>query len=85
MPEPPDGAVLAQVRTLVAGVLKADPATLTPGTSRKDIEAWDSLGHLMLMMQVELTFGVRFSAVDIGQPQTIAQLCELVTRTRQPS
>ncbi len=80
-----DDALLAQVCALVAAVLKADPAGLTPETSRKDIDAWDSLGHLMLMMQAELTFGVRFSAVDIGQPHTIGGLCELVARTRLSS
>jgi acyl carrier protein len=85
MSEVIDGAVLARVCDLVAAVLKADPAALTRETSRADIEAWDSLGHLMLMMEVEVTFRVRFSAVDIGQPQTIAQLCELVTRTRRSS
>ena len=85
MSEVTDDAVLAQVCALVATVLKADPAALTPETSRKDIEAWDSLGHLMLMMQVETTFGVRFSAVDIGQPQTIMQLCELLTRSQLSS
>ena len=83
MSETDDATVFARVCDVVVEVFKTDHTSLSPETTRRDIEAWDSLGHVMLMMRLEKTFGIRFSSADIGQPQTVAQLCELVETTRR--
>lgn len=58
----------------VAGDLFAvPPQALSHSSSPNDIELWDSIGHLNLVLALEQEFGVRFSPeqvdglIDLGQ------------------
>jgi acyl carrier protein len=44
-----------------------DPeAVLTDGMSAKDVEGWDSLQHINLIIAVEKHFGIRFATAEIS-------------------
>ena len=44
------------------------------------VEAWDSLGHLKLSMEVERGLGVHLSGDEIGGIRSYAALTEAVSR-----
>ena len=50
-----------RVRACMAKVFDIDPALITLESSPETIEAWDSLGHLNLIMALEDEFGVNLS------------------------
>jgi acyl carrier protein len=43
-----------------------------------DIDGWDSLAHITLMLSVQRAFRVRFSALETSQLQNIGALVELL-------
>ncbi len=53
---------------------------LEPGTSAKDIPAWDSITHVLLIMEVEKRFGVKFTAAEIQALQNVGELVALIER-----
>lgn len=57
-----------------------DDEDLTPTAqmSADDVEEWDSLSHIRLMLSVEKAFGVRFSTVELGGLKTVGDLAGLV-------
>lgn len=62
-----------QLKTICKDVFDADINELT---KKDDIEAWDSLGHLKLMMQIEQTIGVKFKMEQIPELTSINDIIE---------
>jgi len=52
--------------------------TLTPETTADDIEEWDSLTHVNLIMMVELRFGIEFTQKEVMRFQNVGDLAECV-------
>jgi acyl carrier protein len=46
--------------------------------SASRVEGWDSLSHVRLMLTVERTFGVHFSASEIGGLKNVGELVQLL-------
>lgn len=50
----------------------------TPGLTAKDVDGWDSITHIRLMLTIEKAFGVKFSVAQIGKLQTVGDLAKLI-------
>jgi acyl carrier protein len=55
-----------------------DDIVATPGLSAKDVDGWDSLTHIRLIMTVEKAFKVKFSTSEIGKLETVGSLAALI-------
>lgn len=76
--------IYARLEEIFRSVLQDDRLTLTPETSGKDFESWDSLSHVTLMIHVEREFGVQFTSSEISGWQNAGELAQLIEdRLRQ--
>ena len=69
------------VYTMLDGVFRdvfEEPVTLSPELTAKDVDEWDSLTHLRLMLTVEKVFNVKFSASEIGNLKNVGELARLI-------
>ncbi|HXX15497.1 MAG TPA: acyl carrier protein [Candidatus Eremiobacteraceae bacterium] len=62
-----------RIYLIVAELFDVRPDALTPASSPKTIEQWDSTGHLNLVLALEEEFGVKFS------PDQMDQMADLET------
>ena len=60
-----------RLRDAMAATLKVSPDTITDTTKDKDVAAWDSLGHVNLMMTLEQTFGVFLEVEDFARLNSV--------------
>ena len=51
---------------------------VTPTTTAADIEEWDSLNHIRLVMSVEQKFGLSFSAAEVGALKNVGEFAQLI-------
>ena len=51
-------------------------------TSARDVDEWDSLMHIDLVLTVEREFGVRFSSSEVASLQYVGQLVDLIESKR---
>ena len=56
---------LKKLQDVFQDVFEDDELTLTPQTSAQDVEGWDSLAHVSLMINVEKAFRIRFSSSQV--------------------
>jgi len=70
--------ILAAVQDTFRAVLGLDALELTLHTTADDVEAWDSLTNIQLMIGIEQRFGVRFSAHEIQRYRNVGDLCAAV-------
>lgn len=60
-----DSEMLARVETVFHDVLDNPSIRLSPKTTAADVEDWDSLNHIQLVVAVEKKFGVKFTSAEI--------------------
>jgi acyl carrier protein len=70
--------IYARLTEIFEEVFDDDAITATPALSAKDVDGWDSLTHIRLMLTVERAFKVRFSTSEIGKMETVGDLVRLI-------
>jgi len=58
--------------------LDDDNVTLQPETTAKDVDGWDSLTNIQLIVATEKKFKVRFGASEIMNFQNVGDLADAV-------
>lgn len=58
--------LLQDVTTVMRDVFEDDEITLSETTTAEDVDGWDSLMHLNLIIAIEKHFQVKFSTAEIS-------------------
>lgn len=73
-----------QVEAVFREVFGDESLVLQDDMTANDVEGWDSLMHVNLIIAIEKRFGIRFATAEISrlsdEGQNIRALLELVTR-----
>ena len=67
-----------RVRSVIAQVFSLRPEDVTPDVKLGNPPAWDSMGHMELLVAVENEFGVRFRAHDIANLTNVPAIAAAV-------
>lgn len=59
-------------------VLEDDTIQLTPQTTADDIEGWDSMNHIFIVVELEKRFGVKFQAAEMEELKNVGELTSLI-------
>lgn len=59
-------------------VLDDDHLILAPDVTARQVPGWDSLSHLRLMLTIEKTFRIKFTASEIGHLKNVGELEKLI-------
>jgi len=72
--------ILGRIRDVMADVfdVDVDETVVTPETTADDIEEWDSLSHIRLIVAVERKFKVKFTNSEIESLKRVGDLVALV-------
>ncbi len=70
--------IYPRLTEIMRDVFDDDDLVARPGLTADDVEEWDSLSHIRLMLTVQKTFGVKFSAGEIGKLKNIGELAHLI-------
>lgn len=72
-----------QLTAIFRDVLDDDSLHLTPELTAKDVDGWDSLTHLRLLLSVEKAFRVRFTTAEIGKLENVGDLATIIQSRMQ--
>ena len=73
-------AILKQVNDIFIDVLDNGDIILTPETSANDVEDWDSLNHIQLVVAIEKHFKLRFTSSEINSWKNVGAMCEAIEK-----
>jgi acyl carrier protein len=73
-----DEEILSRITDVVRDQLDDDEITLTQATEANNVDGWDSLAHVRIMIAVEEEFGVRFQTSEITSLKNVGGLVTLV-------
>lgn len=66
--------IYKKLEEVLCDVFDLDEVALSDNTSADDIEEWDSLSHILLVVTVEKAFGVKFTAHEIMKWKNVGEL-----------
>lgn len=70
--------IYQKLTTIFRDVFDEDNLPVTPQTTADDVDGWDSLTHVRLVLAVSKAFGVRFSAAEIGGLKNVGEFATLI-------
>jgi acyl carrier protein len=70
--------VFERFLSLLRELADDDSITVTDTSTAEDVEAWDSVLHVKLILAIEAEFGIRFSTDEINAPEDVGQLIDLI-------
>ena len=59
-------------------VFDEDSIEVTPKLSADDVDGWDSLTHIRLILTIERAFKIKFSTSEIGKLENVGDLVILI-------
>lgn len=68
--------VFERVQDALAATLKVPVKAITPVTRDRDLPAWDSLGHVNVMMTLEQTFDIALDVEDFPKLNSVPAILD---------
>ena len=66
--------ILARVQEVFRDELELDDLVLTDETTADDVEEWDSLSHVQLVVALEKAFGIKFTSLEIMKWRNVGEM-----------
>lgn len=73
-----DAEIYEQLNAVFQQVLEDDAIRLTPETTADDVDGWDSMNHIFIVVELEKRFGVKFQAAEMEELKNVGELAGLV-------
>lgn len=70
--------ILKQVNAIFVDILDNETLVLNDSTTANDVEDWDSLTHIHLVVAIEKGFGIRFTSQEIQSWNNIGELVDCI-------
>lgn len=70
--------VFAQLTEIFQEYFDDDTITLTEETTADDIEDWDSLEHINLIVTIEGEFGMKFSMGEVTTMKNVGEMVDII-------
>ncbi len=72
--------ILKTINGILCDVFNDPKLVVTENTSAQNIERWDSITHVNILMTVERTFKIRFSLGEIKQLRNVGEMVALISQ-----
>jgi acyl carrier protein len=70
--------VYAQLKAIFIDLLDDETIDLNENTTANDIEGWDSLTHIQIVVRIEQFFKIKFTSRDIQSWKNIGELVDCI-------
>ena len=70
--------ILAKVQEIFQDVLDNEDIVISFETTSDDVDEWDSLSHIQLIVAIEKAFKVKFTSTEIMSWADVGAMCECI-------
>ena len=70
--------ILSETTNVFKDILDNDAIVLQDGTTANDVEEWDSLNHIQLVVAIEKKFKIRFTSKEIQSWSNVGEMVDCI-------
>ena len=70
--------IFKKLNEIFNDVLDCEDIELEENTSANDIEEWDSLSHIQLIVAIEKTFKIKFTSLEIMKWKNVGEMVDTI-------
>lgn len=71
-------ATLLKMTPIFRDVLEDETLELTPQLTADQVNNWDSLAHVHLLLALEKAFGIKFDVMQVGGLKNVGELAAVI-------
>lgn len=72
--------IFGEVKEIFRRVFDDENLTITEETTAKDVDEWDSMEHINLIVAMEGTFHVKFTIEEAGRLKNVGEMVDLISQ-----
>jgi acyl carrier protein len=72
--------VLKEVNEIFIRILDNEDIVLKRETTANDVDEWDSLTHIQLVVAIEKHFKLRFTSTEIRTWKNVGEMCDAIEK-----
>ena len=72
--------LLAKIRATLADLLDNKDLQISESTAADEVDDWDSINHVRLLIELERDLGFRFAADEAGGLKNVGDLIDLIQK-----
>jgi acyl carrier protein len=69
---------MAELNELMRDVLDDDNIELTEATTAQDVQGWDSMSHIRLIVSIENRFKIKFTNAEVERLKNVGDLLKAI-------
>ena len=74
--------VIIELIPIFRNVFGNDELVVDENTTAADVEGWDSLAHIRLIVSIERALKIRFAAVEVATLANVGELARVILQKR---
>ena len=71
--------IITEVNEIFKDVLDNDDLVIDETTTARDVEEWDSLNHIQLVVAIEKHFKLRFTTQEIQNWKNVGEMADCIS------
>ena len=73
-----DDEILQKLTPVFRDVFDNPELEISPSTTADDVEEWDSVNHITLIVEIEQKFGIKFQTAELDELKNVGELVRLI-------
>lgn len=70
--------IIEELQDIFIDIFDDDEIVLTNETTSEDIEDWDSLTHMQLIVAIEKKYNIRFTTAEIKKAGNVGEFIQII-------
>jgi acyl carrier protein len=70
--------IIQELQPIFSDVLDLSDLHLTGESNPSNVEGWDSLAHVSLVVAIEKRYKIKFALAELGNLKTVGELADLI-------
>ena len=79
-----NATILQELQPIFEDVLDLPDLELTPESNATNVEGWDSLAHVNLVVAIEKKYKIRFALGELQDLKNVGEMADLIRKKTQP-